>query len=189
LGFIVFSFIAIPLLLKFLGKISPSRHFRAMYPALLTAFSTSSSAATLPVTMDCVEKRAGVSNRIASLVIPLGGSMNLSGSALYECVAAMFVAQAYGIDISFGQQLLIGILALVTSMGVAGVPAASLVAVIIILKAIGLPEEGIGLFIALDRLLDMCRTTVNVLSDTSCAVLVARSEGESVLKHTDMPDL
>lgn len=181
LGLAVFMFIGLSLFLKIIGKVDPINHFRAMGPALITAFSTSSSSATLPVTINCVEKRAGVSNRICSLVIPLGTSMNMSGSALYECVAALFVAQAYGIDMSIGKQILVVLLALITSMGVAGVPAASLVAVIIILKAIGLPPEGIGLFIAVDRLLDMCRTTVNVFSDSVCAVLVARSEGEQVL--------
>ena len=125
-----------------------------------------------------MEKRAGVSNRICSLVIPLGTSLNMSGSALYECVAAMFIAQAYGIELNFLTQFSIVVLALISSIGVAGVPSASLVALIVILKTMGLPIDGIGLFIAVDRLLDMCRTTVNVFSDSCCAVLVARSEGE-----------
>jgi len=173
-----FTFIVMPIILKLVGRVNPLRHFKAMAPALVTAFSTSSSTATLPITLDCVEKRAGVSNRISSLVIPLGLSLNLAGSALYECVAAMFVAQVYGIEISFMTQFLVVFLALITSLGVAGIPAGSLVAVIVILKALGLPEESIGLFIAVDRLLDMCRTTVNVFSDSCCAVLVARTEGE-----------
>jgi Na+/H+-dicarboxylate symporter len=176
-----FMFIGLPILLKLIGRVSPLRHFKAMSPALITAFSTSSSSATLPITIDCVEKRAGVSNRICSLVVPLGTSINMSGSALYECVAAMFVAQAYGIHISFLTQFVVVCLALITSIGVAGIPSASLVAIIIILRVIGLPAEGIGLFIAVDRLLDMCRTTVNVFSDSCCAVLVAQSEGENVL--------
>ncbi len=188
LGLIAFMFIGLPLLLKFVGKVNPIRHFKAMGPALITAFSTSSSSATLPVTIDCVEKRAGVSNRICSLVVPLGTSINMSGSALYECVAAMFVAQAYGIDLSFSTQFLVVLLALVTSIGVAGIPSASLVAIIIILRVIGLPPEGIGLFIAVDRLLDMCRTTVNVFSDSCCAVLVARTEGEKNVLATDSFD-
>lgn len=181
LGFVFFTLIALPLLLKWIAKVSPVRHFKAMTPAIITAFSTSSSSATLPVTIDCVEKRAGVSNRICSLVIPLGTSLNMSGSALYECVAAMFIAQAYGIELSFVTQFSIVLLALISSIGVAGVPSASLVALIVILKTIGLPIDGIGLFIAVDRLLDMCRTAVNVFSDSCCAVLVARSEGESIL--------
>ncbi|HEY5260464.1 MAG TPA: dicarboxylate/amino acid:cation symporter [Rhabdochlamydiaceae bacterium] len=178
LGLATFVFVALPLLLKFVGRVNPWRHFRAMGPALITAFSTSSSSATLPVTIDCVEKRAGVSNKICSLVVPLGTSINMSGSALYECVAAMFVAQVYGIEISLTTQFAVVVLSLITSIGVAGVPSASLMAILIILKAIGLPAEGLGLFIAVDRLLDMCRTTVNVFSDSCCAVLVAKSEGE-----------
>jgi Na+/H+-dicarboxylate symporter len=178
LGLATFVCVGLPLLLKFIGKVNPLLHFKAMGPALITAFSTSSSAATLPITMDCVEKRAGVSNKICSLVIPLGTSINMSGSALYECVAALFVAQAYGIDLSLMTQLMIVVLSLVMSIGVAGIPSASLVAIIAILKAMGLPIEGIGLFIAVDRVLDMCRTTVNVFSDSCCAILVARTEGE-----------
>lgn len=190
LSLLAFSLIALPLFLRIIGNVSPWRHLRAMGPALITAFSTSSSSATLPVTIDCVEKRAGVSNKICSLVIPLGTSLNMSGSALYECVAAMFVAQVYGVQIDLVTQFIVVFLALLTSMGVAGIPAASLVAVIVILKAIGLPVEGIGLFIAVDRVLDMCRTTVNVLSDSCCAVLVARSEGEvHVLSKETFPEL
>lgn len=185
LGLIAFMFVGLPLMLKIIAKVSPKRHFKAMYPALMTAFSTSSSSATLPITIDCVEKRAMVSNRICSLVVPLGTSINMSGSALYECVAAMFVAQAYGIEISIITQFIIVIMSLITSMGVAGIPSASLVAVLIILNVIGLPAEGIGLFIAVDRILDMCRTTVNVFSDSCCAVLVAKSEGEKGVLSQD----
>jgi len=181
LGLTVFMFGVLPFLLKFVGRVSPLRHFKAMTPAIVTAFSTSSTSATLPVTIDCVEKRAGVSNRICGLVVPLGTSLNMSGSALYECVAAMFVAQAYGLDLSFGTQFLVVLSALIASVGVAGIPSGSLVAVIVVMGVIGLPPEGIGLFIAVDRLMDMCRTTVNVFSDSVCAVLVARLEGENVL--------
>jgi Na+/H+-dicarboxylate symporter len=181
-GLAVFTFIALPLLLKFVGRVSPVRHFQAMMPALVTAFSTSSSSASLPITIDCVEKRAGVSNRICSLVVPLGTSINMSGSALYECVAAMFVAQIYGTDLSFPMQFAIAFLSLVMSMGVAGIPGGSLVAILVILKTFGLPAEALGLFLAVDRILDMCRTTVNVFSDATCAVLVARSEGEELFR-------
>src|SRR3990167_3007508 len=181
LGFTVFMFIALPLLLKFVGKVSPIRHYKAMMPAIITAFSTSSSAASLPITLDCVEKRAGVSNRVCSLVVPLGTSVNMSGSALYECVAAMFIAQAYGIEMSFLTQFLVVFMTLITSMGVAGIPSGSIVATLIILKIMGLPLEGIGLFVAVDRFLDMARTTVNVFSDSCCAVLVAKSEGETTV--------
>lgn len=178
LGLGFFMFVALPLLLKVVGKVEPVRHFKAMMPALVTAFSTSSSSATLPVTIDCTEKRAGVSNKICSLVLPLGNSINMSGSALYECVAAMFIAQAYGLEMSFATQFAIVVLSLITSIGVAGIPSGSIVAILIILKVMGLPSEGIGLFVAIDRLLDMCRTTANVFSDSCCAILVARLEGE-----------
>lgn len=185
-GLSLFMFVGLPLLLKFIGKVNPINHFKAMAPALVTAFSTSSSSATLPVTMECVEKRAGVSNRICSLVIPLGTSINMSGSALYECVAVLFIAQVYGLELSLTMQFSVVLLSLVTSIGIAGIPSASIVAIIVILKAIGLPAEGIGLLFAVDRILDMCRTTVNVFSDSCCAVLVAKTEGEKeVLERTN----
>lgn len=179
LGLLVFMLIGLPLLLKSMGIPKPYLHLRAMAPALITAFSTSSSSATLPITMECVEKRAGVSNRITSLVIPLGTSINMSGSALYECVAAMFIAQVYGIDLSIFTQFTLVFLALITSIGIAGVPSASILGILVILKVMGLPAEGIGLLFAVDRILDMCRTAVNVFSDSCCALLVAKTEGET----------
>ena len=170
--------IVMPLLLRFVGGVSPIKHYQAMAPALLTAFSTASSSATLPVTIDCVEDRAGVSNRVTIFVLPLGATVNMDGTALYECVAAIFIAQAYGLDLSVAQQISVVILALMTSIGVAGIPSASLVAIAIILAAIGLPAEGIGLILAVDRVLDMCRTSVNVFSDSCGAVIIGKTEGE-----------
>ena len=171
-------FVTLPILLKVIGGVNPIRQYRAMAPALLTAFSTASSSATLPLTMECVEKNAGVSNRTTSFVLPLGATVNMDGTALYECVAAMFIAQAYGLDLSFVTQFTIVLVALLTSIGVAGIPAASLVAIVVILAAIGLPAEGIGLILAVGRVLDMCRTSVNVFSDSCGAVIIGRSEGE-----------
>ncbi len=176
------AFVALPLLLMLVGKLSPTRHITAMSPAMLTAFSTASSSATLPTTMDCVEKRAGVSRKTTSFVLPLGATVNMDGTALYECVAAMFIAQAYGLDLTFGTQFTIVVIALLTSIGVAGIPAASLVAITVILAAIGLPLEAIGLLLVTDRILDMIRTAVNVFSDSCGAVLIAKSEGEQVLQ-------
>ncbi len=170
--------VTLPLLLRFVGGVNPLLHYRAMTPALLTAFSTASSSATLPLTMDCVEKNAGVSNRTTSFVLPLGATVNMDGTALYECVAAMFIAQAYGLDLSFATQFTVVLVALLTSIGVAGIPAASLVAIVVILAAIGLPAEGIGLILAVDRVLDMCRTSVNIFSDSCGAVIIGRTEGE-----------
>jgi Na+/H+-dicarboxylate symporter len=183
LALIIHMFIIMPLLLKFLGRVNPLLHYKAMLPALLTAFSTSSSSATLPLTLECVEKNAGVSNRTSSFVLPLGATINMDGTALYECVAAIFIAQAYGVDLGFGTQFTIVMVALITSVGVAGIPAASLVAISIILTTIGLPVEAIGLILAVDRVLDMCRTTVNVFSDSCGAVIIGKSEGEeNILK-------
>jgi proton glutamate symport protein len=181
----IHMFVVMPLLLKYIGRVKPLRHFKAMLPALLTSFSTSSSSATLPITLECVEKNAGVSNRTSSFVLPLGATINMDGTALYECVAAMFIAQAYGLQLGLTEQFLIVITALVTSIGVAGIPAASLVAISIILTTIGLPLEGIGLILAVDRVLDMCRTSVNVFSDSCGAVIIARSEGEDQVLRSD----
>ena len=171
----------LPSVLKYIAHVSPTKHFKAMLPALLTAFSTSSSSATLPITMDCVENRSGVSNQVSGFTLPLGATINMDGTALYECVAAMFIAQAYGLSLDITTQFTIVLVALLTSIGVAGIPSASLVAITIILAAIGLPLEGIGLILVVDRVLDMCRTSVNVFSDSCCAVTVARLEGEETL--------
>ncbi len=179
LALAVHFFVALPLALKVVGGVNPIRHYRAMSPALLTAFSTASSSATLPLTMECVEKNAGVSNRTTSFVLPLGATVNMDGTALYECVAAIFIAQAYGLQLGLAEQFTIVVVALLTSIGVAGIPAASLVAISIILATIGLPAEGIGLILAVDRILDMCRTSVNVFSDSCGAVLIGRFEGEA----------
>jgi proton glutamate symport protein len=188
LALAIHLFVTLPLLLKFVGKVKPIRHFRAMLSALLTAFSTSSSSATLPLTMECVEKNAGVSNRTSSFVLPLGATVNMDGTALYECVAAMFIAQAYGIELGFATQFTIVLVALLTSIGVAGIPAASLVAISIILATVGLPVEGIGLILAVDRVLDMMRTSVNVFSDSCGAVIVAKLEGEEgILEDSGRP--
>lgn len=187
LALAVHFLVVLPLLLYFLGGVNPLRHYQAMGAALLTAFSTASSSATLPVTMECVEKNAGVSNKVTSFVLPLGATVNMDGTALYECVAAVFIAQAYGIELSMGTQFLVVLLALLTSIGVAGIPAASLVAIAIILGAVGLPLEGIGLILAVDRLLDMLRTAVNVFSDSCGAVIIARSEGETQVLAGGVP--
>lgn len=178
----VHIFVTLPLLLRFIGRVSPRKHYQAMLPAMLTAFSTASSAATLPLTMECVEKNAKVSNRTSSFVLPLGATVNMDGTALYECVVAVFIFQAFGFDLTFTQQFLIVVTALLTSIGVAGIPAASLIAIMIILQTVGLPEAqataGLAMVLVVDRVLDMCRTSVNVFSDSCGAVIIARSEGE-----------
>lgn len=174
------TFVVYPILLSLAG-VSPKKHFTAMMPALLTAFSTASSSSTLPLTIKSIEENAGVSKRTSSFVLPLGATVNMDGTALYECVAAMFLAQAYGIELGLSTQFTIVLIALLTSIGVAGIPAASLVAITIILAAIGLPLEAVGLILVTDRILDMCRTSVNVFGDSCAAVVIARSEGEETL--------
>ncbi len=191
LALLIHFLVVMPLILCLVARVNPVRHYRAMAPALMTAFSTASSSATLPLTIECVEQRAGVSNRVASFTLPLGATVNMDGTALYECVAAMFICQAFGIDLTAGQQLLIVITALLTSVGVAGVPAASLVAILVILQAVqdqlppdALPEgvlltSGLGLLFVFDRPLDMCRTALNIFSDSVAAVTIAKTEGET----------
>ncbi len=179
-------FIILPLILRYVAGVNPLRHYKAMAPALLMAFSTSSSASTLPVTMECVEKNAGVSNRTASFVLPLGATVNMDGTALYECVAAMFIAQSYGLALPFSVQFTVVLIALLTSIGVAAIPSASLVAITVILAAIGLPADGIAMIMAVDRILDMCRTATNVFSDSCGAVVIGKLQGEQgILEDSD----
>ncbi|MDZ7743048.1 MAG: dicarboxylate/amino acid:cation symporter [Bacteroidota bacterium] len=181
LALAVHAIITLPLLTRFIGKAKPLRHFRNVTTPLLTAWSTSSSSATLPLTIQAVEENDGVSNKISSFTLPLGATINMDGTALYECVAAIFIAQAYGIDLTFGQQIIVVVTALLASIGAAGIPMAGLVMISVILSAVGLPLEGVGLILAVDRILDMFRTATNVWSDSCGAVIIAKSEGE-VLK-------
>lgn len=180
LGLLIHGFITLPLSIKLLGRVNPIRHMKNMTTPLLTAFSTSSSNATLPLTMEAVENKDGVSNKIASFTLPLGATINMNGTALYECVAVMFIAQAYGIDLTFGQQMVVIFTALLAAIGSAGIPMAGLVMMAVVLNAVGLPLEGIGLILAVDRILDMFRTAINVFGDTCAAVVIAKSEGETL---------
>lgn len=180
MGLIIHGAILLPLSVKILGKANPYKHFRNMATPLLTAFSTSSSNAALPLTMEAVEHKDGVSNKITSFTLPLGATINMNGTALYECVAVMFIAQAYGIHLTIGQQAIVVLTALLAAIGSAGIPMAGLVMMTIILTAVHLPLEGIGLILAVDRILDMSRTTINVWGDTCAAVIIAKSEGEKL---------
>ena len=162
------------------------RWVRAISPALMTAFSTSSSSMTLPVTMRSVEERGKVSNKVTSFTLPLGATINMDGTALYECIGVIFLAQYYGsVDPEFaltmGQQVLIVVMALMASIGAAGIPSAGLVMMLTILSALGLPLEGAALLLAVDRPLDMMRTVVNVWSDSCGAAIIARTEGETAV--------
>lgn len=184
LALLVHSCLVLPLVLRFAGGgISPLAWFRAMGPALVTAFSTSSSSLTLPVTLETVESRGRVSNKISSFTLPLGATINMDGTALYECIGVIFLAQYYAsVDptyaLTFGDQALVVLLALLASVGAAGIPSAGLVMMLTILSVLKLPLEGATLLLAVDRPLDMLRTVVNVWSDSCAAAVIARSEGE-----------
>ncbi len=182
----VHALVTLPLLLRFLGRLSPRGWGRAMAPALTTAFTTSSSAMTLPVTLDCVEHRGRVSNKVTSFVLPLGATINMDGTALYECVGVIFLSQYYAshsetFALTPGMQFFVVVTALLASIGAAGIPSAGLVLKATILKALGLPDDGVLLLLAIDRPLDMTRTMVNVWSDSCGAAIIGRSEGDPVL--------
>ena len=182
-GVTIHFLVSLPILLIVLGRISPRMHFLNMREPLLIAFSTSSSGATLPVTMKVVEEKVGVSNRIASFVLPMGATVNMDGTAVFECAGALFIAQALGFDLSIIQQGIVVLTALLASIGAAAVPSAGLVVIFIVLEAIGLrgPDVNVivGSMLAIDRPLDMYRTAVNVFSDSCGAAIIARSEGEA----------
>lgn len=181
-GLGIHMFVTMPILLMMLARINPRKHFAAMRDALLTAFSTASSNATLPVSMRCVQDNAGVSGRVAGFTLPLGATVNMDGTALYECVAVIFVAQVLGMELSLATQMMVVLLAVLTSIGVAGVPSASLVAIVLILQSVRIEGAGaaIAVLFSVDRLLDMSRTAVNIFGDSCGAVVIAKSEGESL---------
>lgn len=178
-GLSLHSLVSLPVILLASG-IHPVRHYKAMLPVLITAFSTSSSNATLPLTLSTVQSGCGVSQRIAGFTLPLGATINMNGTALYEIVAAMFIAQVYGIHLPADKQITGVLVALLAAVGAAGIPMAGLVTMTIVMTAMGLPVEGIALVLTVDRPLDMFRTLVNVLGDTCGAVVVAKSEGENL---------
>lgn len=180
LALVIHAGFTLPLLMKIVGKVNPFRHFKAMQTPLITAFSTASSNATLPLTMEAVEHKAGVSNKITSFTLPLGATINMDGTALYECVAVVFIAQVYGVELNVAQQMIIVFTALLASIGAAGIPMAGMVMMTIVLTAVGLPLEGVGLILAVDPVLDMFRTSVNVWSDSCGAVIIAKTEGEEL---------
>lgn len=179
-GCIIHSGAVLPALVFGFTRLNPYKHMKQMSIPLLTAFSTCSSGATLPLTIKESQEKTGISNKIASFVLPLGSTINMNGTALYEGVTAIFIAQAYGIDLSVGQQFVIVLTSVLASIGAAGIPMAGLVMVAVVLSAVGLPLEGIGLILAVQQLCDMPRTAVNVHGDTCAAVVVAHSEGEKL---------
>ena len=177
-GLSAHAFITLPLILLLVARRSPWEYFKSVSPALLTAFSTASSNGTLPLTMNSVETRAGVSNRVTSFVLPLGATINMDGTALYEAAAVLFIGQVTGHDLSFAQQMIVAFTALLASIGAAGIPHAGTVMMVVVLSAVNLPLEGVGLILAVDRILDMYRTSINVWSDTTACAVISRLEGE-----------
>ena len=177
-------FLILPIILIVFVKVNPIKHFKAMAPAMVTAFSTSSSSATLPVTMKCVNENVKASNEVTSFVIPMGATINMDGTALYECAGVLFIAQALGIPLDASQQFIVVITALLASIGAAGIPSAGLVMLFIVTDAVGLQSDAVALWVgsmlAIDRPLDMFRTMVNISSDSVGAAVIAKSEGEDL---------
>jgi len=183
LGLAIHAFGTYALAIRFLAKFNPLDFFKRIRKVPIIAFSTSSSNATLPVTIEAAEEDLGVSDEVASFVLPLGATINMDGTALYQGVAVMFIAQVLGIDLSWSAQLMVVLTATLASIGAAGVPSAGIIILTVVLAQAGVPETGIALIMGVDRILDMCRTSVNVTGDLTCAAFVARSEGEELRPH------
>ncbi|MFO7827489.1 MAG: dicarboxylate/amino acid:cation symporter [Bacteroidales bacterium] len=177
-GILIHSFITLPLITRFIGKAKPFKHLSNVKTTLITAFSTASSAASLPLNMKETNEKSGVSHKITNFTLPIGATVNMDGTAIYIAAVVMFIAQAKGVDLGIKEQILILITALMSSIGTAGVPMASLVIITIILEVLGLPLELLALILPVDRLLDMFRTATNVWGDSCGAVVIAKSEGE-----------
>lgn len=185
IGLVLHVLLVYSSLFKIFSGMKLKDFFRAIRPAMLVGFSTSSSSATLPVTMERVEKNVGVDEEVASFVLPIGATINMDGTSLYQAIAAVFIAQALGMDLTIAQQLTIVLTATLASIGAAGVPGAGIIMLIIVLEAIGVPVEGIALILGVDRILDMCRTAVNITGDAAVAVAVASTEGALGDMHFD----
>lgn len=179
-GCLTQMFIVLPLILRYIGKVNPWQHMSKMSTAILTAFSTCSSAAALPINIRDSQALVGVSNKIASFTLPLGATINMNGTALYESVAVLFIAQAYGIDLSIMQQVIVIATVLLAAIGTASIPMAGLVMLTVVLNVAGLPLEGIGLVLAVEQLCDMPRTATNSYGDACAAAVIAKSEGETL---------
>jgi len=177
-GLIIFEFGVYPVLIKVFTGWSPWNFFRRAWKAILTAFSTSSSNATLPTTLEVCEDSLGLPREVCGFVVPLGATMCMNGTALFEGVTVLFIAQVFGINLPLSSQIVVMVTAILMSMGAAGVPSGAIQVLILVLEAVGVPGEGIGMVVGVDRVLDMCRTVVNVTGDMVAATFVARSEGK-----------
>lgn len=187
-GLLLHVFIVYSTLFKIYSNMKLLDFFKAIQPAILLGFSTSSSLATLPVTMERVEKNLGVGEEVSSFVLPVGATINMDGTSLYQAVAAVFIAQALGMELSIAAQLTIVLTATLASIGAAGVPGAGIIMLVIVLQAVQVPVEGIALILGVDRILDMCRTAVNVTGDAAVSVAVAHTEGKLGALHFDDED-
>jgi len=178
LGLIVHMIITYMGMMKFFTKMKVKTFFKGLAPAQLLAFSTSSSGATLPVTMECCEEKLGVSEEVSSFVLPLGATINMDGTALYQAVAAVFIAQTLNMSLDLSAQITIVLTTVLASIGTAAVPGAGIVMLVIILESVGVPSEGIAIILGVDRILDMIRTTVNVTGDATVSIIIAESENK-----------
>jgi len=186
LGLLVHAVVVLPLILMLVTRRNPLTYLKNVSQALTTAFSTASSAATLPVTIECAEERNQVSRKSALFVLPLGATVNMDGTALYESVAALFIAQMVGIELGFGDQMIVFFTATLAAVGAAGIPEAGLVTMVLVLQSVGLPLEGIGMILSIDWFLDRCRTTTNVWGDSVGAAVVDRLEEKYVEQGGDL---
>ena len=176
-GLAIFQFIGYPLVLALVSKFPPLEFFRKIRIVMITAFSTSSSNATLPTTLQTSEERLGIPNEIGGFVLPLGATMNMNGTSLYEGATVLFLAQVFGVHLSLGTQVVVVLLAVLTAIGTAGIPGGSIPLLMMVLGMVGVPMEGIAIILGVDRILDMCRTTLNVTGDLVTATIVSRFEG------------
>jgi len=183
LGLAIHMFVSLPAMVKFMARLNPVEFFQRIRTIIITAFSTSSSSATLPTSLRVAETELGVPKNICGFVLPLGATMNMNGTALFEGVTVLFIAQVLGHDLSLGQQLIVVLMSVVTAVGAAGVPSGSIPLLILVLQAVGLPGESIAIVLGVDRILDMCRTTLNVVGDVTAAAFITRSEGYKFTPH------
>ncbi|MFK7759182.1 MAG: dicarboxylate/amino acid:cation symporter, partial [Phycisphaerales bacterium] len=184
-GLATMMFVVYPVGFKVLGGVSYNRFFKAISPAQLLAFSSASSSATLPVTMECCEQRLGIKEEVSSFVLPIGATINMDGTALYQGVAAVFIAQLYGLDLTISEQLTIVLTATLASIGTAGVPGVGMIMLVIVLQSVNIPLQGIAVILGVDRILDMCRTSCNVTGDCMVCTLVASTE-DAILSEEEV---
>lgn len=179
-GYLIHLVIVYSVLLKTMASVNPWKFFKAIKPIMITAFSTSSSSATLPTTIRVTEEELHVDSKIAGFVLPLGATTNMNGTALYEGITVLFIAQIFGVDLSFTQQAMVIVMTVLTAIGAAGVPGGSLPLIVLVLQTVGVPPEGIGIILGVDRILDMGRTVLNVTGDVTAAAYIAKTQGEPV---------